>query len=123
MSIFKRLLTFRVRKGKRYKAKPGVYVSYDQSLSKNQVENLSRGGLSFYYVDEGMKIDKGSYELSLVNHRGVFLRKVPFRVVSDIEAGEILFRKTRVKRQSVRFDNLSSIQKRRLSALIANFTE
>jgi hypothetical protein len=123
MSILKRLITLRVRRQKRYKAREGVFVVYDQSMSKNQVDNISMGGLSFYYVDNGLKIDKGSYELSLINHNRICLGKVPFKTVSDTETGEILFRNKRVKRQSVRFDNLSQPQKSQLKAIIANFTE
>ena len=123
MSFFKRLITLRVRKNRRYKARDGVFVVYDQSMSKNQVDNISMGGLSFYYVDNGMKIDKGSYELSLINRNRVCLGKVPFKTVSDTETGEILFRNKKVKRQSVRFDNLSGSQKNQLKAIIANFTE
>ncbi|MDJ0781137.1 MAG: hypothetical protein QNJ22_04155 [Desulfosarcinaceae bacterium] len=123
MSILKRLITLRVRKQRRYKARDGVYVIYDQSMSKNQIDNISMGGLSFYYVDNGIKIDKGSYELSLVNRNRICLGKVPFKTVSDTETGEILFRNKRVKRQSVRFDNLSGPQKTQLKAIIANFTE
>jgi hypothetical protein len=122
MTQLKRLLTLRLRRKKRYQAKEGVYVEYDQSTSRNQVESLSMGGLSFYYVDNGMRIDKGSYELSLTDRNRIFLRKIPFKMVSDIEIGEVLFHKTRVKRQSVRFDNLTQTQKRRLGAIIANYT-
>jgi hypothetical protein len=123
MSLLKRLITLRVRKQKRYKARDGIFVVYDQSMSKNQVDNISMGGLSFYYVDNGMKIDKGSYELSLINRNRICLGKVPFKTVSDTETGEILFRNKRVKRQSVRFDNLSQPQKTQLKSIIANFTE
>jgi hypothetical protein len=123
MSLIKRLITLRVRKSRRYKARDGVFVVYDQSMSKNQVDNISMGGLSFYYVDNGIKIDKGSYELSLINRNRVCLGKVPFKTVSDTETGEILFRNKKVKRQSVRFDNLSGSQKNQLKAIIANFTE
>jgi hypothetical protein len=123
MTQLKRLLTLRLRRKKRHRAKDGIYVDYDQSLSRNQIESLSMGGLSFYYVDHGMRIDRGSYELSLADSSRVFLRKVPFKMVSDIEMGEVISQKTRVKRQSVRFDNLTQTQKRRLSAIIANYTD
>jgi hypothetical protein len=123
MSLLLRLITLRVRKNRRYKARDGVYVVYDQSMSKNQVDNISMGGLSFYYVDNGIKIDKGSYELSLINRNRICLGKIPFKTVSDTETGEILFRNKKVKRQGVRFDNLSGSQRNQLKAIIANFTE
>ncbi|MEJ2639678.1 MAG: hypothetical protein P8010_08900, partial [Desulfosarcinaceae bacterium] len=88
MSLLRRLITLRVRRQKRYKARDGIFVVYDQSMSKNQVDNISMGGLSFYYVDNGMKIDKGSYELSLINRNRICLDRVPFKTVSDTETGE-----------------------------------
>jgi hypothetical protein len=122
MSMLKRLLTLKVRKQKRHMARDGVYVVYNMLGSKNQVENISMGGLSFHYVYKGMRIDKGSQELSLVNGNRTYLAKVAFTAVSDTEIGEILFRNKRVKRQGVRFGNLSNAQKIRLKKFIARCT-
>jgi hypothetical protein len=120
--ILKRLIVLGFRKQKRHHAKEGVFVIYDQSMSKNQVDDISMGGLSFHYVDRGRKIDRGSYTLSLINHDRIFLGNVPFRTVSDNETGEFIFNAKKVKRQSVRFERLSHLQTKRLKAIIANLT-
>jgi hypothetical protein len=122
VSLLKRLFILGFRKQKRHHAKDGVFVIYDQSMSKNQVDDISLGGLSFHYVDKGWKIDRGSYELSLINHGRIFIGNVPFRTVSDSETGEFIFNATKVKRQGVRFERLSHRQIKRLKAIIANLS-
>lgn len=123
MTILKRLLTLQIRKQTRHHAKDGAYVVYGQSMAKHQINNISMGGLSFYYVDTGRKIDRGIRELSLFNHKRACLKRIAFKSVSDIETGEMLFRNNRVKRQSVRFEKLTRLQKKQLKAFISNFTE
>jgi hypothetical protein len=121
--LIKRLLKLQIRKQKRRNAKEGVYVVYGQSISKRQINDISMGGLSFYYEDRGRTIDRGFRELSLVNHQKVCLQDIAFKTVSDVEAGEVLFRNKRIKRQSVRFERLTRGQKKQLKAFIHNFSE
>lgn len=123
VTILKRILTLGFRRRKRLKVKDGVFVLYDQNISKNQVADISMGGLSFHYVDEGRRINTGSYALSLIKHGRLFLGKVPFKTVSDKEIGELIFHNKKVKRQSVRFERLSSLQTKRLKAIIAIYTK
>jgi hypothetical protein len=117
----KRILTLKFRRQRRYKVREGIYVAYEQSLFKNQVDSISLGGLSFYYVDDGTKIEKGSYQLALFSKSRLFLGNVPFKTVSDIATGELIFRSKKIKRQSVRFMHLSPPQKSRLKEIIQNF--
>jgi hypothetical protein len=121
-SFLTRLLTLKVRKRRRYKAKDGIFVVYEQSLSKNQIDTISMGGLSFYYIDNGIRIDKGSYELALFSKDRMHIGKVPFRTVSDVETGEILFRNKKIKRQSVHFKDLSAPQRNQLKQVIQQYT-
>ncbi|MDJ0782249.1 MAG: hypothetical protein QNJ22_09770 [Desulfosarcinaceae bacterium] len=123
LAALKRLLMLQLRRNKRYKAKEGLCVVYDRSMSMNQIDTLSMGGLSFYYVDRGMQIERGSYNLSIFNRNKLCLRNVPFKAVSDQASGEILTKRKTVKRQSVRFGKLTRDQKRRLKILIAKLTE
>ena len=116
-----RILTFKFRRQRRYKVRDGIYVAYEQSLFKNQVDSISLGGLSFYYVDDGTKIEKGSYQLALFSKNRMFLGNVPFKTDSDIETGELIFRSKKIKRQSVRFIQLSPPQKIRLKDIIQNY--
>lgn len=117
-SLFKRLIGLKIRKQRRYKVTEGVYVTYEQSLSKNQVENLSLGGLSFYYVDDGTRIDGGSCRLSLFTKNDIRVGNVPFKAVSDIDTGELIFNKKKIKRQGVCFEKLSQPQKDQLKKII-----
>jgi hypothetical protein len=119
----KRVILLQLRRDKRYKAKDGLCVAYDQSMSMNQVDTISMGGLSFYYVDRGRKIEIGSYQLSIINKNRVYLRDVPFETISDQASGEIPLKQKKVKRQSVHFKNLTYRQKKRLKAIITNLTE
>jgi hypothetical protein len=119
MNFFlKRLLTLKFRKQRRYKAKEGVYVAYEMSLSKNQIDNISMGGLSFYYVDDGTRIDKGSYQLAVFAKKHLYWGDIPFKTVSDTEAGELIFKGKKIKRQSVRFEHLSQPQKNHLREIL-----
>ena len=63
--IFKRILSMGLRKSKRYKAKDDVYVKLEKSFQKNQIDDISMRGLSFYYVENGYAIGKGSRYLKL----------------------------------------------------------
>jgi hypothetical protein len=123
LAELKRLLLLKMRRDRRYKAKDGLCVAYEQSMSMNQVDTISMGGLSFYYVDRGRKIETGSYQLSIINRNRVYLRNVPFETISDQASGEIPLKQKRVKRQSVRFQNLTRRQKKRLKAIISHLTE
>jgi hypothetical protein len=117
-----RLLKLQIRKQRRHRLKDGTYVVYGHSVSKRQIHDISLGGLSFYYVDKGRAIDRGFRELSLVNGSRISLGNLSFRKVSDIETGEIPSHNKRVKRQSVRFEGLTSQQKKQLKTFIAKFS-
>jgi hypothetical protein len=121
--LIKRLLKLQIRKQKRRSAREGVYVVYGHSISKRQINDISMGGLSFYYEDRGRTIDRGFRELSLIDHKRICLKDIAFSTVSDVEAGEVLFRNKRIKRQSVRFERLTRRQKRKLKIFISNYSE
>lgn len=123
MTLLKRLLTLRIRKYRRHQAKDGAYVAYGHAMARHQINDLSMGGLSFYYVDKGRAVSLGFREISLIKHNRICLEEVPFKTVSDVEMGEILFQNKKVKRQSVRFDGLTRHQKRQLKAFISSFTD
>lgn len=123
LAKLKRMILLQLRRDKRYRAKDGLCVAYDQSMSMNQVDTISMGGLSFYYVDRGRRIETGSYQLSIINKNRVFLRDISFQTVSDQASGEIPLKQKKVKRQSVHFKNLTYRQKRRLKAIITHLAE
>lgn len=121
LPIFKRLFELKIRKQLRYKIMEGVFVTYERSRLKNQVDNLSLGGLSFYYVDDGTRIDKGSRRLSVFTQNDIHITNVKFKAVSDIETGELIFNKKKVKRQGVCFEKLSQPQKNQIKKIIKKY--
>lgn len=121
--LIKRLLTLQFRKQRRHRAKDGVYLAYGHAMARHQLNDLSMGGLSFYYVDKGRRISHGFRELSLIDRNRVCLGGMPFQTVSDIETGEVMFQKKKVKRMGLRFDGLNRQQRRKLKAFISSFTE
>lgn len=121
-SFIKRLLTLRIRKRRRFTAREGVYVVMENSFIKNQVDNISMGGLAFNYEDVGYKLGKGSYELKVIADKGVVVDRVPFRRVSDFPVGEVLYPYRKIKRLSVQFDGLTNAQKTQLKYFLQNNT-
>ena len=119
----KRLLKLQLRIRKRFRVKDGIYVVFGQSAFRHQISDISMGGLSFYYDDQSRMIDRGLRELTLVNRNRIFIKDLAFKTVSNIEIGEILFHRKRVKRRSVRFERLTGEQKQKLKAFIANVCE
>ena len=123
MPSLKRMLTFKIRKKRRRKARDGLYVVAGNSLTPNQVYDITMGGLSFYYVDQGAKPKRTSSELALLKYNDLLVGKIPYIRVSDVESAEIMFHgNKKIKRQSVRFGRLSFSQKSRLREAIRDFT-
>ena len=122
LRFLKRLLTFRFRKRPRFNARDGVFVIMENSLRKNQVHNISMGGLAFDYEDTGYMLGKGSYELKVLADKNRTLDRIPFKKVSDFPVGEVLYPYRKIKRQSVQFAGLTSAQKAQLKYFIKNNT-
>jgi hypothetical protein len=122
MSFIRRLLTFNIRKKRRLKAMDGIFVVLGNSLTKNQVGDISMYGLSFYYIDRGIKLRKGPCELKILINNDLWMGEVPCKIVSDIDTAEIRFQNKKIKRQSVRFGRLSHSQKSKLKYILNNFT-
>ncbi len=122
LNFIKRLMTFRFRRRPRFNARNGVYVVMENSSQKNQVSNISMGGLAFDYEDSGYLLGKGAYELKVLSENNVPLEHLPFKRVSDFAVGEVLYPYRRVKRQSVQFDGLTNAQKAQLKYFIKNNT-
>jgi hypothetical protein len=122
MSFIRRMLTFNIRKKRRLKAMDGIFVVIGNSLTKNQVGDISMHGLSFYYIDQGIKLRKEPCELKILINNNLWMGEVPCKVVSDVETAEIMFQTKKIKRRSVRFGRLSFRQKSKLKYIIKNFT-
>jgi len=119
MKLFmKRILLLGLRKKKRYKVKSDVYVKLQNSVHKNQIDEISLGGLSFYYNENGHPVGRSSRHLSLLAGCCDLVNMLPFKIISDTNAGESMHLKCRIKRMSLKFDGLSLQQKRQLKKII-----
>jgi len=122
LRFIKRLLMFRFRKRARFSARDGVFVIMENSFKKNQLHNISMGGLAVDYEDTGYLLGKGSYELKVLNDQNRALDRIPFKIVSDYQVGEVLYPYRKVKRLTVQFDGLTNAQKAQLKYFIKHNT-
>lgn len=116
--FIKRILLLGMRKKKRYKVKSDVYVKLQNAVNKNQIDEMSLGGLSFYYNDNGHPVGRSSRHLSLLAGCCDLVNMIPFKIVSDTNAGESMNFKYRIKRMSIKFEGLSFKQKRLVKNII-----
>ncbi len=120
--LIKRILLLGLRKKKRYKATSDVYVKLQNAVKKNQIDEISLGGLSFYYTDNGYPVGRSSQHLSLLAGCRNQVDRIPFKIVSDTNAGESMHVKCRIKRMSIKFNGLNLQQKQLLKNLIQHHT-
>ena len=51
-----RLIQLKFRKRRRHKARTGLFVTFDNTLSRNQIGDINMRGLSYYYEDHGFSM-------------------------------------------------------------------
>ncbi len=107
-----------LRKNKRFKANDDVFVKLERSFQKNQIDDISLKGLSFYYVANGHAVGKGSRFLELQIGEGQMVEAIRFEMVSDTNIGETMLPKNKIRRLSLHFQRLTFRQKRQLKHLI-----
>lgn len=120
--MFKRLMTLKFRKKRRYRVKSGLYAVVENSTGKNQIDDIGMGGLSYYYIDSGIRPKKHAYDLTVLPENQQPPVQFSCKTVSDRETGELIFQNQRIKRRSVRFERLNIEQKQKLKHLIRDYT-
>ncbi len=119
----KRILTFKLRRRRRYRAKAGAYVMLSNFPGKYQIDDIGFGGLSFHYIDNGMKTQDSHQEMKIAADHQSQTVYVVGKVVAESETGELIFEKKKIKRRSIQFDRLSSQNKKALHSFIRNNAE
>ena len=118
-----RLIQFKFRKRRRHKARMGLFVTFDNTLSKNQIGDINMAGLSYYYEDHGFTMGMRAQSLRIVTADDpTGINHIPFWIVSDRETGSLLFENRRINRQGIRFRGLTLVQKRKLKEIIEQYT-
>ena len=118
-----RLIQFKFRKRRRHRARTGLYVTFDNTLSKNQIGDINMRGLSYYYEDHGFTMGMRANVLRIATTDDpTGINHIPFTIVSDRETGSLLFKNRRINRQGIQFNGLSLVQKRKLRDIIQHYT-
>jgi len=108
----------------RHKAREGAFAVLPADLRLGQIEDIGKGGLAFCYVPlEEPKCESDVLEIYFVADR-FYLKKIPFKTVSDISVDENLpFNYVERRRHSLKFGDLTMFQKTQLSYFIENYSE
>ena len=122
MALLGRLLALKFRKRRRYRAKKGQIAVYENNPTGNQIGDISMGGLSYYYVDNGWRSNRNEYGLTLITKNKRRMVQIACKTVCDLEAGQIISQNHRIKRRCVRFQRLNHQQKDKLKEIIKDYT-
>jgi hypothetical protein len=111
------------RKHQRFASKDGAFVNLrDNSNKLGQIIDISMGGLSYRYVENG--INPGEYMLDIFLVGPDFrAESLPVHTVYDCEMkNNDTSEKLKVRRQGVQFQDLNGIQFTLLEHFIENYT-
>ncbi len=112
------------RKFKRYKAKPGAYALIRPKCGKlGQILEISRKGLSFSYIENTDNIPNNPILDILFIHNEFYIDKILFTPVFDyILPKQFPTSMLNMRKQGLRFDNLSSSDKNKINYFIKKYT-
>lgn len=98
------------RTHKRYPVRDGAFAALKGEINKlGQIMDISKGGLSFRYIDIGDR-PKDTFEIDIYveSNQGFSLEGIPGRSMSDSEiVNRIPFSTLVMRRHGVRFEQLS----------------
>ena len=112
------------RRHQRFFSKDGAYINLRNNTNKlGQILDISMGGLSYRYVENGIK--HGDYKLDIFLVGPDFrAESIPVHTVYDCEMNnEEVADNLKVRRQGVRFKDLNGIQFTLLEHFIENYTK
>ena len=112
------------RQQKRFKAAEGAFAALvDQESRLGQIKDISSHGLSFRYIDSLEKLENASELKIILGNHGLYLDKVPFKIVSDFEIeSEFSFSRVHMRQIGLEFGELTTGQRDRLDRFIKHHT-
>jgi len=112
------------RQQKRFKAAEGAFAALvDQESRLGQIKDISSHGLSFRYIDSHEKLLNASELKIILGNRGLYLDKVPFKIISDFEIeSEFSFSRVNMRQIGLAFGELTPGQQSRLDRFIKHHT-
>ena len=120
--FFWRLIGFKFRKRRRYRAKKGLYAVPEHQIAGNQIGDIGMGGLSYYYIDNGARTKKDAYGMLLMSENKTRKIYLSCQTVCDVEAGQTVSQNHHIKRRCIRFQHLNPKQKKELKHIIKDYT-
>jgi len=112
------------RKHTRYKIKGGIFAAVLSDMLLGQVKDISKGGVSFTYIAGEKSVDK-NLELEIFsNSSRIYLKSIPFRVVSDTDVeNHVPYSSLQIRQIRGAFIELTEDQKSQLDQFLPFFTE
>ena len=112
------------RQQKRFKAEEGAFAALvDQASRLGQIKDISLHGLSFRYIDSYEKLENASELKIILGNRGLYLDKVPFRIIFDFQIeSEFSFSTVHMRQIGLQFGELSRGQRDQLDQFIRDHT-
>jgi hypothetical protein len=109
---------------KRFKAAEGAFAALvDQESRLGQIKDISSHGLSFRYIDSHEKLETASELKIILGDRGLYLDKVPFKIISDFKVeNEFSFSRVHMRQIGLEFGELTAGQRDRLDRFIKHHT-
>jgi hypothetical protein len=109
---------------KRFKAAEGAFAALvDQESRLGQIKDISSDGLSFRYIDSHEKLENASELKIILGNRGLYLDKVPFKIISDFKIeSEFSFSTVNMRQIGLEFGELTAGQRDRLERFIKHHT-
>jgi len=112
------------RQQKRFKAREGAFAALvDQESRLGQIKDISLQGLSFRYIDNHEKLKKASELKIIIGNQGLYLDKLPFKIIFDFEIeSEFSFSRVNMRQVGLKFGDLTPVQRNRLDHFLKNHT-
>ena len=112
------------RMQKRFRAAEGAFAALvDQESRLGQIKDISPHGLSFRYIDRHEKLANASELKIILGNRGLYLDKVPFKIISDFKIeSEFSFSRVHMRQIGLKFGELTTGQRSRLDRFIKHHT-
>ena len=112
------------RRHTRFRAEEGAFaVLRNHATRVGQILDISKGGLAFTYVADGLP-PNGRCALDIfVSGRGYGVRGIPYRTVTDFELDKAFYLScVSMRRRGIQFMDLTEEHQTRLDDLIQNHT-
>ncbi len=123
MDLIDKIFKHKKRKEQRFIVDNHDLIIYDSNApEEKEIVDLSIGGISFVYEDNGKRLDK-TFELEIKIGDSFRLGKIRVETVSDTSISEITGKSKTLRRLSARFLNLGPIQEYDLRSILKEYGE